>query len=155
MLQDFAFTGIGLGQFNPVLHALYVPFLVAPGEYVPHAHNMYLEYAVELGIPGAVAFAFLVLAFFRQCRRAMRAPDPLVRHVGLGLALGMVSFWVYGLTDAIALGARGGLLLWIVLGLGAAVGNVVDQDRPVPETGRREAGQVSPTALTNHLKGGS
>ena len=33
----------------------------------------------------------------------------------------MLGFLAYGLTDAIAPGARGGLVLWIGLGLGAAL----------------------------------
>ncbi len=131
MLQDFPFTGIGPGQFNAVLHALYVPFLLW-NQYVPHAHNIYLEYALELGIPGAIAFGLVVLGFFRSCALAARSGDALVRWTGLGLAFGMAGFMVYGLTDAIAPGARGGLLLWIVLGLGAAAGNVAPEARQTP-----------------------
>ena len=124
MIQDFAFTGIGLGQFNPVLHGLYVPFLVAPETFVPHAHNVFLEYALELGIPGAVAFGALVVAFFRLCWRASRASDRTVQWTALGLGLGLIGFLVYGLTDAIAPGARAGLVVWVVLGLGGAMGNL-------------------------------
>jgi putative inorganic carbon (HCO3(-)) transporter len=130
MLQDFAFTGIGLGQFDRVLHALYVPLLNGPLEVVPHAHNLFLEYALELGIPGAVAMMFLVLAFFRQCFRASQAADPLVRWAGTGLAAGMLGYMVYGTVDAIAPGARAGIVLWIVLGLGAAVGNLARPSAP-------------------------
>ena len=124
MLEDFPFTGIGLGQFNPVLHALYFPFLVMADEFVPHAHNLVLEYAIELGVPGLAAFGALLYAFFMQCARAARAEDQLVRWTGVGLALGVVGFLVYGLVDAIAPGARAGIVLWVVLGLGGAVGNV-------------------------------
>jgi putative inorganic carbon (HCO3(-)) transporter len=138
MLQDFPFTGIGLGQFSPVLHALYVPLLVPPGQFVPHAHNLYLEYALELGIPGAVAFALVVLAFFRQCARAARSADPLLRWTGLGLALGVFGFLVYGLADAIAPGARAGLVLWLLLGLGTAVGNVARAEAHPPVVGVRD-----------------
>ncbi len=152
MIQDFSFTGIGLGQFDLVLHTLYVPLLVRPDEYVPHAHNMYLEYAVELGLPGAVAFALLVLAFFRQCARAMRAGDPLLRSAGLGLALGMASFWVYGLTDAIAPGARGGLVLWVMLGLGAALGRVASPSGP--RAAARAGGTVHSSPIDQDREGG-
>lgn len=124
MLQDFALTGIGLGQFNPVLHWRYPPFELAPNEFTPHVHNIVLEYALELGVPGAVAFGLLLRAFFRQCRQAWRSSDAMLRWTGVGLAIGVGSFLVYGITDAIAPGARGGLVLWIVLGAGAAVGNV-------------------------------
>ena len=124
MLQDFPFTGIGLGQFSPVLHALYVPFLIAPDTFMPHAHNIYLEYALELGIPGAVAFGCLLVVFFRRCLQAVGSDDPLLRWTGLGLALGMLGFLAYGLTDAIAPGARAGLVVWVVMGLGGAVGRL-------------------------------
>jgi O-antigen ligase len=47
MVQDFAFTGIGIGTFNVVAHALYPFFIAAPDELVPHAHNQFLEVAVD------------------------------------------------------------------------------------------------------------
>lgn len=122
MLRDFPITGIGLGQFDPVIHALYVPFRLPPEQFIPHAHNVLLDYPVELGIPGAAALAVLVWRFCIACRLAMRSNDALVARTGAGLLLGLASFIVYGMTDAIAPGARGGLALWAVLGLGAAVG---------------------------------
>jgi putative inorganic carbon (HCO3(-)) transporter len=124
MLQDFPFTGIGLGQFNPVLHALYAPVVVPPATFVPHAHNVYLEYALELGIPGAVAFGLVVLGAFIGCWRGVRSADPRLQWTGLGIALGLLAFLVYGFTDAIAPGARAGLVLWTMLGLGGAIGTL-------------------------------
>jgi putative inorganic carbon (HCO3(-)) transporter len=124
MLQDFPLTGIGLGQFNLVAQALYVPFVVAPGEFLPHAHNLYLEYALELGIPGAVAFACLIVVCLAQSTRAVRSTDAMLRWTGLGVSLSLLAYLVYGLTDAIAPGARGGVVLWVLLGYAAAVGNV-------------------------------
>ncbi|MBI4493842.1 MAG: O-antigen ligase family protein [Chloroflexi bacterium] len=122
MLQDFPYTGIGMGQFSLVLHALYVPFLIAPDTYVPHAHNFFLQLGLDLGIPGALAVLGLLLAFFRALWQVYRrTDDAALRAAAVGLGAGMASFLTYGLTDAIALGARGGLGLWIVLGLGAAL----------------------------------
>jgi putative inorganic carbon (HCO3(-)) transporter len=134
MLHDFPFTGIGLGQFDSVFKALYAPVRIPDDLFIAHAHNLLLQYAVELGVPGVLACALLGLAFFRQVWIAIRADDPLLRWTGLGLALGVLGFLVYGLTDAIAPGARGGLLLWVVLGLGAAVGRVaqIAADQPPP-----------------------
>jgi len=34
---------------------------------------------------------------------------------------GMASFLVYGLTDAIVVGSRGAIVMWVFLGLGAAL----------------------------------
>lgn len=124
MLQDFPLSGIGLGQFSPVLHALYSPLLIPPTAQVPHAHNLILEYALELGLFGAAAFVTLVVAALRSCMAAIASADPLLRWTGLGLCAGIAGYFVYGLTDAIAPGARGGLPFWGVLGLAAAVGGV-------------------------------
>jgi putative inorganic carbon (HCO3(-)) transporter len=125
MLWDFPFTGIGPGQFSLVLHALYVPFLVAPNEYVPHAHNVFLQLGLDLGIPGALAMlgalGGFLWAMWQVCRRSC---DLQLAGAAVGLAAGVVSFLVYGLTDAIVIGARGGVLLWIMLGLGAALWRV-------------------------------
>lgn len=124
MARDFAVTGIGLGQFDPVLHALYATPLLTRDEFVPHAHNLYLAYAVELGVPGAIAFAALVVAFFRTCVRVRRSGDGVVAVSAVGLAIGVLAFMIFGFTDAIAPGARGGLILWIVLGLAGALGRL-------------------------------
>jgi putative inorganic carbon (HCO3(-)) transporter len=122
MLRDFPFTGIGMGQFSLVLHSLYTPFLTGPETHVPHVHNVYLQLALDLGIPGALAFLLVLAACLHSTWRvATRPGDPQLALAAVGLAAGLVAFLVYGLTDAIVLGARGGLGLWIVLGLGAAV----------------------------------
>jgi putative inorganic carbon (HCO3(-)) transporter len=132
LVQDFAFTGIGPGQFNAVLPAFYPPFLTPADDSIAHAHDVLLEYAVELGVPGAVAFCALLVAFVAACRKGLRAADDLVKIASLGALLGLFSFAVFGVADAIAPGARGGLALWIILGLGGAVGVL----------GRRTAGQL-------------
>ena len=51
MIQDFLFTGIGRGSFGPLADTLYPFFLAAPGT-GPHAHNLFLQVAVDLGILG-------------------------------------------------------------------------------------------------------
>ena len=136
MLHDFALTGIGPGQFDPVLHLLYPIDLVTRDQFVPHAHNLYLAYAVELGVPGVIAFGTLVFVVLKNCVRAQEHPDPLVSSSGLGLFSGLIAFLIFGLTDAIAPGARGGLVLWILLGLGSAIGRVCQSD--LQPDGRRK-----------------
>ncbi|GAG30104.1 unnamed protein product, partial [marine sediment metagenome] len=53
ILGDFSFTGVGFGCFEPVLSLLYPP---PPGWLPPHAHNLFLQVAIDLGLPGLVAF---------------------------------------------------------------------------------------------------
>lgn len=128
MLRDFAVTGIGLGQFSVVLQTLYPPFFFGSEMYVPHAHNVFLQLGLDFGLPGAAAVLVLFAACFRGLARAVRAAStPGLRAAGVGLLCGIAGFLVFGLTDAIALGARGALPLWILLGLSAALARVATQ----------------------------
>ena len=151
MLNDYPLTGIGLGQVDPVLHRVYAPAFLAPDQVVPHAHNLLLDYALELGVPGAVAFALLVGGCVHYCLRAIRTGEVWLFWTGLGLLLGLLAFMVFGFTDAIAPGARGGLALWAVLGLGAALAPRARPARsaPIPHQDAHglQAGAGSPAPL--------
>ncbi len=64
MLQDFPFTGIGMGTFTQVADRLYPFFLYAPGT-VEHAHNLFLQVGVDLGLPGLIAWlAIFMIGLF-------------------------------------------------------------------------------------------
>jgi putative inorganic carbon (HCO3(-)) transporter len=151
MIQDFPFTGIGMGAFMQVANAMY-PF--SPHADHPHAHNLFLQVAVDLGLPGLIAWLAL---FFLACVAAWRvyrwgklgeahnadrgpaperAPDtsageragcapsrPYMAGLGAGLLASQVSLAVHGLTDAPTWGTRPAVAVWAVWGLAmAAVG---------------------------------
>ncbi|MCL4370232.1 MAG: O-antigen ligase family protein [Chloroflexi bacterium] len=125
MIQDFPFTGIGLNTFPIVLDNLYPSFLSGPGAGLPHAHDIYLQTAVDLGIAGLMAFVGLWLIVGWQTVKAYRrAADPLMKGAVAGLAAGCAAYLVYGLTDAITLGAKPLVLLWVVVGLIVAAGRL-------------------------------
>ena len=44
-------------------------------------------------------------------------PDTLPRSLALGLAAALLAHMLYGMVDAVALGAKPGLLFWMLLGL--------------------------------------
>ena len=77
---------------------------IADYEFVPHAHDLYLDYAVELGIPGALACLALLLVFFWACSRAVRDTNPTIAWPARGLGLSILAFLVFGIVDAIAPG---------------------------------------------------
>ena len=63
MVQDFPFTGIGMGTFRQVANLLYPFFLAGPDANIPHAHNLLLQVAVDQGLPGLIMWlAVLLLA---------------------------------------------------------------------------------------------
>ena len=50
-----------------------------------------------------------------------------IQLLAVGLGGSLLAYLVYGLTDAIAPGARGGLPFWLILGLALACGRLRDQ----------------------------
>lgn len=115
-IADFPFTGCGLGAFRRVAWVLYPLFLVPAGTDFAHAHNIFLQTALDLGLPGLVAYLALLGLAAAVCWQAIRRGGRR-RRLALGLLAGLVGLHVYGLTDALALGSKPGLALWMVLGL--------------------------------------
>jgi putative inorganic carbon (HCO3(-)) transporter len=111
---DFPLTGVGLGAFRRVVLRLY-PMTVFPNPDVAHAHNIFLQVALDVGLPGLVAYLALLLGAARVLWRA--ADDPQSRPLANALLVALVAFHVYGLGDALAPGAKPGLLFWAILGL--------------------------------------
>lgn len=124
--QDFSFTGIGLHGFPVVVDLLYPLFLIGPNARMPHAHNMFLQVAVDMGIPGFVAFWMLLGAWGGMVWDALRrtaagSNAEGFRPVVLGLFGGMLAHVMYGVMDAITLGEKAGVAFWMVLALTVAV----------------------------------
>jgi putative inorganic carbon (HCO3(-)) transporter len=122
-IQDSPFRGCGLGTFRRVVHVLY-PLIIGPGDDIAHAHNIFLQTALDLGLPGLIGYLALLMVAGASCWRWARRGSRLTRPVALGLAGGLVGLHVYGLTDALALGCKPGLAFWLALGLVASLERV-------------------------------
>jgi len=117
IIRDFSLTGTGMGAFNDVadfLYGLHVP-------QNPQAHNLFLQVAVDLGLPGLISFlAILLLALWAglQSRRLLGHLDerPLQAAATGGLS-GLLAAMVHGLVDSHTWGSKGAFLLWAVMGL--------------------------------------
>jgi putative inorganic carbon (HCO3(-)) transporter len=126
-IQDFAFTGMGMNAFRRVVPVLYPLFSIDPTMDIGHAHNAFLQAALDLGIPGLIAYlsvhvsAFAMLVSTWRRRGRLPFPEPLSRALILGLGGGLAAHLIYGLTDAVALGAKPGVLWWMLLGLVASL----------------------------------
>jgi putative inorganic carbon (HCO3(-)) transporter len=122
VIQDFPFTGVGLNNFRRVVPLLYPLFLISPSFDFAHAHNHLLQTAAELGIPGLIAYLALWMgATWLLWQSWPRAQQPLLRAAVAGIAASLLAYFVYGLLDAVALGARPGFLFWLLLALAAAL----------------------------------
>jgi putative inorganic carbon (HCO3(-)) transporter len=123
-LHDLPFTGCGLGVYRHLVQTSYPLFLSAPGFDIAHAHNLFLQVALDVGLPGLIGYLGLVGSALWCCWRVVRSPGreggPR-QWLALGLMGSLVAFHVYGLTDSVALGAKPGVALWMTLALAAVV----------------------------------
>lgn len=97
LLRDYWFTGSGLAGTD-MIYSTYSLLLHVP--YLQHAHNLYLQVALEQGVVGAIAMVGLLLATLLRALAAWGAADRTQR---LLLAAGVASVTaviVHGLFDA-------------------------------------------------------
>ena len=125
-IREYPITGMGMNAFRalkPVRFPIKYPaYLAIPDEPLPHAHNHLLQAAVDLGIPGLIAYLAIWIAAGRLLWRTARdAPDGTHRLAAEGLAAGLVAHFIFSMADAIPLGAKVGILFWAALALTTAL----------------------------------
>jgi len=124
-IQDFPFTGMGINGFRKILPVLYPTFLTAPDFDVAHAHNHLLQAALDLGIPGLIAYLSIWLVVTMLLIRVYRdGPHPTYRLMAGGLGAGLIAHFVFSTTDLIPLGSKAGVLFWLTLALVVALHDV-------------------------------
>jgi len=121
-LRAFPLTGCGLGTFRQVAH-LFGPLpLAAPEPYdLAHAHNVFLQVALDLGLPGLVGYLAVVGGALWCAWRVARMACAPFAWLAPGIAGSLVAFQAYGLADTVALGAKPGLAFWLLLALAAVL----------------------------------
>lgn len=97
-------------------------------------HNAYLQYAVDLALPGLVLFAALHLMCFRSARAVERraARDPAVRHLGAlaaGVQVSLAAFFVAAMFHPIAYQ----FYFFTIAGLAVALKNTCRAEQSEPE----------------------
>lgn len=127
MLQDFPFTGVGLGSFQHVSRRLY-PVMIAPGYPLTHAHNVFLQIGVDYGLIGlSLYLALMGILLTMLWRSAQRQPQ--WRPYALGFAASLLAYHIYGLGDV--LDSKTNLVIWILYGLITALSQLSPpQTRP-------------------------
>jgi putative inorganic carbon (HCO3(-)) transporter len=121
MIQDFPLSGIGMGSFGDVVDLMYPLFLEPPGS-VPHAHNLFLQIAVDLGIPGFIAWIsiliIIIVISLKIYQLGRSRSDSIISGVGAGMVASQVALFVHGITDAVTWGmVKPSPIVWIIWGL--------------------------------------
>ncbi len=134
-IQDFPWTGVGFGLYSRVVPVLYPYFVL--DDSVEHAHNLFLQVGVDMGLPGLVAYLAIVVGSFAMAARFLRSrpwrqPVPDESHsssairrrslnwaLAAGLVASLVAMLVHGLLDAVTWGTKLAFIPWLLFALAA------------------------------------
>lgn len=121
MLKDIFESGIGTG--SAAFSAVYPAYALGGAAYALHAHNLYLQIFVELGVVGIAVFVLMLFFFFRSvfsCYRTLG--DRTQATIILAMGLGVFALLVQGLTDNVWYNYRIVLLFWLLMGIVIGMG---------------------------------
>ncbi len=97
LVEDYRYTGIGLGQSGMVLstyvYLFHVPFLY-------QTYNLFLQVAVEQGAPGLIGLSGVLIAGFGRAFLALRSDRQLDRWYAGSVLAALMAVCVHGLFDA-------------------------------------------------------
>jgi putative inorganic carbon (HCO3(-)) transporter len=123
-IGDFALTGMGMGAWGEVAPVLYPYLQIGTTTPVPHAHQLFLQVGLDLGLPGLVLFLATmglgVWMAWESYRRYRGRPEPEHRSraaLALALLAGLLILLTHGLVDAVTWGTKPAVLTWLLLAL--------------------------------------
>jgi hypothetical protein len=136
LIADYPFTGSGLGSTMMVLSSYVLMLHVG---FIHHVHNLYLQVAVEQGLPGLLAFGTLVALAGINVARAYRSrgATPLI----MAAAAALVALLVHGVVDAGLYASRLVPLLFVPIGF--ALGLPVELEAEVKAETRASSPHAS------------
>jgi putative inorganic carbon (HCO3(-)) transporter len=116
-IQDVPLSGMGMNGFRKVMPVLY-PTVLGLDLDQPHAHNHLLQVALDLGIPGLVAYlAIWIVVVLLLAGVYRQSEDRVRRAMAGGFGTGLLAHFLFGMGDAIPLGSKVGVLFWITLAM--------------------------------------
>lgn len=128
MLSDHWQGGIGIGEdaFVSIYSSYAHPIL----ENALHAHSLYLQIFVELGIVGLILFALAVFVWAQSCLELHATEKRSERLYSNALFCSVLAVLTCGLTNHIWYDYRIFLMFWLVIGLSCAVRKTLNATKP-------------------------
>jgi O-Antigen ligase len=128
MTSDHPLFGVGLDNFR-----VYYPLYSVRPLAVDHAHNLFLNIIAERGILALLTFINLLFAYFLTIGKVLRRVDSgLLRALGAGLIASVGGYLVHSLFDVSYYDPQVLFLVWILIGLAAALPSVVAERALLP-----------------------
>ncbi len=116
VMRDYPVAGAGLHSFGPVARLNYGFEVVAPEYALRNAQNLWLQAGTELGFAGFIGFSWLTLVLLLLGWAVQRRRRSDQRTMLSGIWLGLVVWLGHGMGNAISLGSRPALVLWMMIG---------------------------------------
>lgn len=114
MIMDKPFFGIGWGAYWMV-YPNYDFFINNTSTKIVHAHNMYLNIAAEIGLPGLMAFLAIMYGHAKTALTIFAGSgDKWVSGLMLGMVAAIAGLAVNGLTDYIMFNIQMSMLFWLL-----------------------------------------
>lgn len=110
IVKDFYLTGVGLGyeSFRNISN-LYIK------DFTPyHAHNTYLELAIEIGLLGLIIFLVLLVKGIIDVKKQKLCKNKIYTA---GLVSGIIALFVHGIAEHVLYNPKIVFQFWVVLGL--------------------------------------
>ena len=116
ILQDFAFTGSGMGSFYGI-------FPKYQGDdinlFYDHAHNDYLQFAIEAGIPSTLLLFLLpILATICCIKSIKRRRNPVMKGAAFGCLMAIIGMAIHMSVDFPLQAPANTALFMVLLALG-------------------------------------
>lgn len=127
MIIDHPLLGIGWGAYWMV-YPEYDFYINDAAVRIVHAHNMYLNYAAEIGLVGAAGFFwyFFGTMWLALSSRYLRG-SAFLNGLLLGLGLAVLSIAFNGLTDYVLFNIPSSMLFWLIAAMTVLIEkNMVD-----------------------------
>ena len=120
MIHENPLVGIGLNEFR---------YHYEVKRELSHPHNKLLLLAVELGLPGLIAYLALLGCVGVAVVRIWKKPgNDWLSLAVLGLGCGQLAHFIFEMTDAVPLGAKVNVFFWLSLALVMAIYNYTYQN---------------------------
>ena len=137
LIQDYYFTGSGLGVF-PMILSTYALLIDVP--FLTHAHNLFLEIWIEQGLLGLVVFGWLIVAFYLWCLRI--ATNKRMNWLMLGGIAATTVMLLHGFVDVGLYSSRALPLMFVPMGIAVASGqSTVDIRQTAGDSGQATVGR--------------